>query len=83
MQGRRKKGGFSPPPPQFLADQLTLSQPRGGTYRTLSPPNTTSPPGFSDLATALGCTRASSCAMLLFEPFFLCCLSDVLSNVDC
>ena len=28
-------------------------------------------------------TCASSCALLLFEPFFLCCLSLVLSNVDC
>ena len=37
-------------PPQFLEDHLTLSQPGGG---TLSPPSTTCPPGFSDLATAL------------------------------
>ena len=44
-QGCRKWGG-----PQFLADQLTLSQPGGG---TLSSPSTTSPPGFSDLVTAL------------------------------
>ena len=36
----------------FLADQFTLSQPGG----TLSPPSTTRPPGFSDLAMALKCT---------------------------
>ena len=41
-------GGLQPP--QFMTDQLTLSQPGGG---TLSPPSTTSPTGFSDLATAL------------------------------
>ena len=35
---------------QYLADQLTLSW-HGGD--TLSPPSTTSPPGISDLATAL------------------------------
>ena len=28
-QGCRNRGGWSPPPPQFLADQLTLSQPGG------------------------------------------------------
>ena len=42
--------GAKAPPPQFLAEQLTLSQP-GGQYAHHS---TTSPlPGFSDLATAL------------------------------
>ena len=34
----------------FLANQLTLSQPRGANYAHHS---TTSPPGFSDLATGL------------------------------
>ena len=42
-------GGFSPPPPQFLADQLTLSQPEGAHY----PHPVLQAPGFSDLATAL------------------------------
>ena len=41
-------GGLQPP--QFLTDQLTLSQPGGADYAHHS---TTSPPGFSDLATAL------------------------------
>jgi hypothetical protein len=36
-------------PPQFLAEQLTLSQPGGADYTHHS----TCPPGFSDLATAL------------------------------
>ena len=40
-------GGFSP---QFLAEQVTLSQPGGADYAHHS---TTSPPGVSDLATAL------------------------------
>ena len=39
------------PPPHFLADQLTLSQPGGG--GTLSPLITMCPTGFLDLATAL------------------------------
>ena len=43
-------GPGGPVPPHFLADQLTISQPGGG---TLSLPSTTSPPGISDLATAL------------------------------
>ena len=38
-----------PPPPQFLADQLTLSQPWGH----ILPTQYYEPPGFSDLATAL------------------------------
>ena len=29
VQGRRNRGGGSPPPTQFLADHLTLSQPGG------------------------------------------------------
>ena len=37
---------------QGLTDQLTLSQPGGADYAHHS---TTSPPGFSDLATALHC----------------------------
>ena len=41
-------GGCSPP--QFLAEQLTLSQPGGVDYARHS---TTSLPGFSDLVTAL------------------------------
>ena len=45
----RGPGGHVPPP-HFLADQLTLSQPG---KCTLPPPNITCPPGFSDLATAL------------------------------
>jgi hypothetical protein len=53
MQGRRKRVGWGGAlGPQFLADQLTLFPSGGG---TLSPPITTSPPGFSDLATALIC----------------------------
>ena len=39
-----------PPPPQFLAKQLILSQPGGADYIHHC---TTSPPGFSDLATGL------------------------------
>ena len=41
--------GFSPSP-QFLTDQLTLSQSRGAHYPQ---PVLQVPPGFSDLATAL------------------------------
>ena len=53
LQARRKRGGRGGPcPPHFLADQLTLSQPGGG---TLPPPSTMCPPRFSDLATALHC----------------------------
>ena len=37
-------------PPQFLANQLTLSQPGGANHAHHS---TTSPPGFSDLTTGL------------------------------
>ena len=44
------RGGGGLQPSQFLANQLSLSRPGGG---TLFPPSTTSPPGFSDLATAL------------------------------
>ena len=40
----------SGPSQEFLAEQLTLSQPGGADY---AHHNTTSPPGFSDLATAL------------------------------
>ena len=43
-------GGLKPPPPQFLAEQLTLSQPGWTDYARHS---TTSPLGFSDLATDL------------------------------
>ena len=50
IQGRRKVGAGVALAPQYLADQLTLSRPGGD---TLSPPSTTSPSGFSDLATAL------------------------------
>ena len=39
--------------PHFLADQLTLSQPRGGRLCT---PSNTGTPGFSNLPTALFCT---------------------------
>ena len=49
-QGCRKRRGLKPPAPQFLADQLTLSQPGGN---RLCPPNNTGTPGFSDLPTAL------------------------------
>ena len=42
------QGGLQPP--QFLADQLTLSQPGGAHYPH---PVLQAPPGFSDLATAL------------------------------
>ena len=45
---RGELGGLQPP--QFLTDQLTLSQPGGADYAHHS---TTSPPGFSDLATGL------------------------------
>ena len=38
------------PPPQILADQLTLSQPGGTDHAHL---NTTGTPGFSDFPTAL------------------------------
>ena len=55
-------------PPHFLADQLTLSQPGGG---TLSPPSTMCPPGFSDLATAL--------IVFLIELDMLLLLRDVIS----
>ena len=41
-------GGLQPP--QYLTDQLTLSQPGGADYARHS---TNSPPGFSDLATGL------------------------------
>ena len=53
LQGRRQGGGAwgaSSPPPQFLTDQLTLSQPGGADYAHHS---TTRPPKFSDLATGL------------------------------
>ena len=54
MQARRKLGGWGAVAPQFLAKQLTLSQPGGGAdYAHHSNP---SRPGFSDLATALKCT---------------------------
>ena len=53
-QGRRKCGGWGAIAPQFLAKQLTLSQPGGADYTHHS---TTSPPGFSDLATGLGGSR--------------------------
>ena len=46
-QARRKRGEA---PSQFLAKQLTLSQPGGTDYVHHS---TMSPPGFSDLATGL------------------------------
>ena len=55
LQGCRKWGGWGGAlAPQLLADQLTLSRPGGG---TLSTPSTTSPPGFSALATALNYCR--------------------------
>ena len=53
-QARRKRGAGGGVTPQFLAEQLTLSQPGGADYVYHS---TTSPPGFADLATALNCTR--------------------------
>ena len=46
--------GLSPgglQPPQYLTDQLTLSQPGGGA--DYAHHSTISPPGFSDLATGL------------------------------
>ena len=52
LQGRRKGGTLgASAPPQFLAEQLTLSQPGGQTMPTtvIQAP----PPGFSDLAMAL------------------------------
>ena len=52
----RSRGGGGELPSHFLADQLTLSQPGG----TLSPPSTTSHPGFSDLAMALQALRKGS-----------------------
>ena len=45
-----------------MADQLTLSRPGGG---TLSPPSTTRPPRFSDLAT---CLPATTTAQLVYTP---------------
>ena len=50
QQGCRQRGAWGLQPPQFLTDQLTLSQPGGADYAHHS---TTSPPGFSDLATGL------------------------------
>ena len=44
--------GESPPTPQFLAEQLTLSQP-GGQITYAHHSTTRPPPGFSDLVTAL------------------------------
>ena len=38
--------------PQILADQFTLTQPRGAGGQ-ICPPNNTGTPGFSDLPTAL------------------------------
>ena len=60
------------PPPQFLADQLTLSQPGGHI--------TTCPPGFSDLATALVCPTMtpSTCAYDLIHSGFKGTLIDLL-----
>ena len=49
--------------PQILADQLTLSQPGGTDYAHHS---TTSPPGFSDLPTAL----SSRCNLQTSKYFF-------------
>ena len=49
-QARRKRGAGGAVAPQFLAEQLTLSQPGGADYAHHS---TMSPPGFSGLATAL------------------------------
>ena len=46
--------GASAPPPQFLTDQLTPSQPGGADYAHHS---TTSSPKFSDLATGLHLLR--------------------------
>ena len=48
--GPSQEGGWGAVAPQFLAEQLTLSQPGGADYAHHS---TTSPPGFSDLATSL------------------------------
>ena len=48
MQQAGGPGGHVPP--HFLADQLTLSQPGGG---TLSPPSTMCPPRFLTLAACL------------------------------
>ena len=53
-QARRKRGAWGALAPQFLAEQLTLSQPGGADYARHSP---TSPPGFSDLVTALHCKQ--------------------------
>ena len=50
QQARRKRGAGGAVAPQFLAEQLTLSPLGGADYAHHS---TTSPPGFSDLATAL------------------------------
>ena len=52
MQARRRRGGRGGmcPPPHFLVDQLTLSQPGGTKYGHLI---TTGTPGLSDLPTAL------------------------------
>ena len=44
-------GACANPPPQFLAEQLTLSQPGGQIMPTVK--CTEYPPGFSDLPTAL------------------------------
>ena len=49
-EGHSVCSGLSHMPLQFLADQLTLSQPGGS---RLCPPNDTSTPGFSDLPRAL------------------------------
>ena len=50
QQGCRQRGAWGLQPPQFLTDQLTLSQPGGADYAHHS---TISPPVFSDLATGL------------------------------
>ena len=50
LQGCLQGGLGGLQPPQYLTDQLTLSQPGGADYAHHS---TTSPPGFSDLAAGL------------------------------
>ena len=50
LTGPSQEGGWGGCSPQFLAEQLTLSQPGRADYAHHI---TTSPPGFSDLATAL------------------------------
>ena len=70
MPGRRIRGAEGAGgtkgamPSQILADQLTLSQPRGAYYAHRI---TTCPPGFSDLPTALVMERTVGAKLLKFN----------------